>query len=200
MSKLRKYLLSRYFCLLICPKGQMVLYTSQLQLHRPLWARPKWSNEAFMAFWFLHVLTLDHAVAGSSMQYRWDLSPEDLPEMTLVQPQWVGLCFWLAYSDHSLQTALDGWVYGVLRLRQHWDMLHGREKRSPGSGLPSALFDRSQGIFTLHASACRQSRTAPLFLTQLGVTAGSQRKLSWEIWPARGLNPRRSKPPSSRGL
>ena len=25
------------------------------------------------------------------------------------------------------------------------------EKRSPGSGLPPALFDRSQGIFTLHA-------------------------------------------------
>ena len=51
------------------------------------------------------------------------------------------------------------YMYGVLRLHQHWYTLHGRQKRSPGLGLPPALFDRFQGIFTLHAS--RDSHAQP---------------------------------------
>ena len=52
-------------------------------------------------------------------------------------------------------------VIGVLRLRQHWFVLYGRQKRSPGSGLSPALFDRSQGVFTLHASTDSHAQPRP---------------------------------------
>ena len=44
---------------------------------------------------------------------------------------------------------VDRWMEGVLRLHHHWFALYGRQKRSPGSELPPALFDRSQGIFAV---------------------------------------------------
>ena len=71
---------------------------------------------------------------------------------------------------------------GVLRLRQHWYTLYGRQKRSPGSGFPLytvyTIFDGSQGIFTLHASTDIHAQWAIFNAYLIIITANYQHDIN----------------------